>query len=139
MLVSPFPTLAPPTMTPFGERVRLLRTDKGVSLKQMADELEISSAYLSALEHGHKGLPSPMLLRQICTYFGLIWEAAEELERLASISDPRVTVDTAGMTPDHTLLANLLARDIGRLSPAQLSELLQLLGAEGTGFSPLVA
>ncbi|OYQ35206.1 transcriptional regulator [Niveispirillum lacus] len=119
-------------MTPFGSRVRQLRTEKGVSLKQMADELEISSAYLSALEHGHKGLPSPMLLRQICTYFGLIWDAAEELERVAALSDPRVTVDTAGLSPDHTLVANLLARDIARLSPGQLSGLLCVLGAQST-------
>lgn len=119
-------------MTPFGSRVRQLRAEKGASLKQMADELEISSAYLSAMEHGHKGLPSPMLLRQICTYFGLIWDAAEEMERLAALSDPRVTVDTAGLSPDHTLVANLLARDIARLTPSQLSGLLGLLGAEST-------
>lgn len=119
-------------MTPFGSRVRQLRTEKGVSLKQMADELEISSAYLSALEHGHKGVPSPMLLRQICTYFGLIWDAAEEVERLSALSNPRVTVDTAGLSPDHTLLANLLARDIARLTPVQLSRLLALLGSEST-------
>lgn len=117
-------------MTPFGERVRQLRTAKGASLKQMADELEISSAFLSALEHGHKGTPSPMLLRQICTYFGLIWDAAEEMERLAALSDPRVTVDTAGLSPDHTLLANLLARDVARLTPPQLSALLALLGVD---------
>lgn len=119
-------------MTPFGSRVRQLRAEKGVSLKQMADELEISSAYLSALEHGHKGVPSPMLLRQICTYFGLIWDAAEEVERLSALSNPRVTVDTAGLSPDHTLLANLLARDIARLTPVQLSRLLALLGSEST-------
>lgn len=115
-------------MTPFGDRVRSLRARKGVSLKQMADELEISSAYLSALEHGHKGLPSPMLLRQICTYFGLIWDAAEEMERLAALSDPRVVVDTGGLSPDHTLAANLLARQLPRMGPAVLAGLLTLLG-----------
>ncbi|MBP7334632.1 helix-turn-helix domain-containing protein [Niveispirillum sp.] len=124
-------------MTPFGSRVRQLRAQKGASLKQMADELEISSAYLSALEHGHKGVPSPMLLRQICTYFGLIWDAAEEMERLAALSDPRVTVDTAGLTPDHTLVANLLARDIARLTPAQLSALLGLLDRELPALTPV--
>ncbi len=115
-------------MTPFGHRVRLLRARKGVSLKQMADELEISSAYLSALEHGHKGLPSPMLLRQICTYFGLIWDEAEEMERLAALSDPRVAVETAGLSPDHTLAANLLARQLPRMGTVQLAALLTLLG-----------
>ena len=45
-------------MTPFGERVRDLRAEVGVTLKQMALALEVSPAYLSALEHGHRGLRS---------------------------------------------------------------------------------
>ena len=36
-------------MTPFGARVRALRKAKGVTLKQMAGALRLSSAYLSAL------------------------------------------------------------------------------------------
>lgn len=122
-------------MTPFGDRVRALRARKGVSLKQMADELEISSAFLSALEHGRKGTPSPMLLRQICTYFGLIWDEAEEMERLAIVSDPRVVVDTAGLSPDHTLVANLLARRINTLSSAELQALMAILSGGRWGMS----
>lgn len=115
-------------MTPFGDRIRRLREQKGTNLKQMAADLQISSAYLSALEHGRKGLPSPMLLRQICTYFGLIWDDAEELERLAALSDPRVVVDTAGLTPRHTLAANLLARRLPAMTEAELDRLLAALG-----------
>lgn len=122
-------------MTPFGDRVRSLRARKGVSLKQMADELEISSAFLSALEHGRKGTPSPMLLRQICTYFGLIWDEAEEMERLAAVSDPRVVVDTAGLSPDHTLVANMLARRINTLSGAELQALMAILSGGRWGMS----
>lgn len=118
-------------MTPFGDRVRQLREQKGVNLKQMATELEISSAYLSALEHGHKGVPSPMLLRQICTYFGLIWDDADALERLAAVSDPKVVVDTAGLSPKHTLVANLLARRMPGLTEQELDRLLNLLRADG--------
>ncbi|HYE49797.1 MAG TPA: helix-turn-helix domain-containing protein [Azospirillaceae bacterium] len=114
-------------MTPFGQRVRELRERRGIQLKQMAAELEISSAYLSALEHGHKGLPSPMLVRQICTYFGIIWDEAEEMERLAALSDPRVVVDTAGLHPKATLAANLLARRVAELDEAALDRLVRLL------------
>ena len=39
-------------MTPFGERIRALRADRAVTLKDMADALQVSAAYLSALEHG---------------------------------------------------------------------------------------
>ena len=45
-------------MTPFGLRVRELRTAKGVTLKEMAAALDVSSAYLSALEHGRRGRPT---------------------------------------------------------------------------------
>ncbi|MFM2045341.1 MAG: hypothetical protein RLY86_3917 [Pseudomonadota bacterium] len=114
-------------MTPLGDRIRALRERKGVTLKEMAADLEISSAYLSALEHGHKGLPSPMLLRQICTYFGLIWDDAEELERIAALSDPRAVVETAGLTARHTLAANLAARRIPAMTAAELDRLIVLL------------
>ncbi len=116
-------------MTPFGERVRSLRDAKGVTLKQMATDLSISSAYLSALEHGKRGQPSPQLVRQICAYFGIIWDEAEELERLADLSHPRVTVDTSGLSPKATELANRLSERIGDLDESVLDRLLDVLEA----------
>ena len=53
---------------------------------------------------------------QVCAYFGLIWDEAEDLKRLAERSHPRVVVDTAGLSPRATELANLLSRRIGDLS-----------------------
>ena len=102
-------------MTPFGEKVRDLRARKGVTMKQMAEALGVSSAYLSALEHGHRGRPGPGMIMQICGYFDLIWDESEDLKRLVGISDPRPTVDTAGLSPKATMLANLLAARIGDL------------------------
>lgn len=103
-------------MTPFGKRVRELRAARGVTLKQMAADLEISQAYLSSLEHGRRGRPTEALVVQICEYFNLIWDDFEEMHRLAAISHPRVTVDTAGLSPAHTALANALAERISGLS-----------------------
>lgn len=111
-------------MTPFGAKLRELRKSRGITLKEMAASLEISSAYLSALEHGKRGKPSPMLVRQICTFFTIIWDEAEELERLARVSHPRVAVDTAGLSPRATELANLLAERIGDLDEDELAGLL---------------
>ena len=102
-------------MTPFGERIRGLRATRGMTLKQMATELRVSSAYLSALEHGKRGRPGPGLIMQICALFGLIWDEAEELKRLAELSHPRVVVDTSGLSPKATELANLLAENIREL------------------------
>jgi transcriptional regulator with XRE-family HTH domain len=108
-------------MTPLGAKMRELRVARGVTLKQMAKALDVSSAYLSALEHGKRGRPTWILLQRIIHYFNVIWDEAEELQRLAELSDPRVTIDTGGLRPEATEFANRLARDIGRLAPEDLA------------------
>ena len=110
-------------MTPLGRKMRELRESRGVTLKQMAAALNVSSAYLSALEHGKRGRPTWGMLQRIIHYFQVIWDEAEELQRLAELSDPRVTIDTGGLDPEATELANRLARDIHRLAPEDLTVL----------------
>lgn len=114
-------------MTPFGAKVRALRDAKGIPLKQMAADLNVSSAYLSALEHGNRGRPAPGLVMQIAGYLGCIWDEAEELKRLAELSHPRVTIDTAGLPPDRTELANRLAESIGSLPDDVIAAMLERL------------
>ena len=99
-------------MTPFGLKVRELRRDRDITLKKMSEDLGVSSAYFSALEHGHRGQPSSGLVQQVCGYFDLIWDDAEELRRLAQLSHPRIVVDTTGLSPQATELANTLAANI---------------------------
>ena len=108
-------------MTPLGARLRQLREERGVTLKEMAKALRVSSAYLSALEHGRRGKPTWSLLQRMIAYFNVIWDEAEELTRLAELSDPKVTIDTAGLTPEATELANRLAREIGNIPAEDLS------------------
>jgi transcriptional regulator with XRE-family HTH domain len=110
-------------VTPFGARLRALRAARGITLKQLAETLQVSAAYLSALEHGRRGAPSPGLVHQVNEFFGLIWDEAEELSHLARLSNPRVTVNTAGLTPEQTALANRLAQTIHRLAPETVAAL----------------
>ncbi|MDM9621172.1 helix-turn-helix transcriptional regulator [Rhizobium sp. S96] len=114
-------------MTPFGDAVRKLRQRKGVSQKQMAEALNVSPAYLSALEHGKRGLPTFDLLQRIAGYFNIIWDEAEELFLLARSSDPRVVVDTSGLSAEYTAFANLLASRIRHLDATTLAQLAAVL------------
>ena len=107
-------------MTPLGQRIRAMREERGISLKDMAKALNVSSAYLSALEHGRRGRPTGFLLHRIIAFFNVIWDEAEELQRLAELSDPKITIDTGGMAPEATELTNRLARDIAKLDPDDL-------------------
>lgn len=114
-------------MTPFGQRIRDLRRQRGVTLKEMAQGLQISSAYLSALEHGRRGRPSRVLVHQVCAYFNIIWDEAEELQQLARISHPKVSVDTSGLNPEATELANLISQKIRKLPQDKINSLLKIL------------
>lgn len=108
------------SMTPLGARLRALRQARGISLKQMAAALNVSSAYLSALEHGRRGQPTSFLLHRIIAFFNVIWDEAEELQRLAEISDPKVSIDTGGLAPEATELTNRLRDSIARLDAEDL-------------------
>ena len=116
-------------MTPFGARLRALREARGVTLSELAAAMHVSAAYLSALEHGKRGRPSAGLVHQVNEFFGLIWDEGDEMGHLAALSHPKVTLDTAGLSPEATELANLLAERIGRLSPEELAALLAVLRA----------
>lgn len=114
-------------MTPFGEKLRDLRAARGIALKTMAHEIGVSPAYLSALEHGRRGKPTWYLVQRIIGYFNVIWDDAEELEKLAQISSPKVTIDASDLGPRHVELANRLASKIAELNDFQAKHMLDVL------------
>lgn len=122
-------------MTPFGARLRQLRAERGISQREMAVGLGLSAAYLSALEHGRRGKPNWALVQKIIGYFNVIWDEAEELQALAAMSDPRVVIDTAGLSAEATELANLLALRIRTLTGEQIAELRHILESASAGNS----
>ena len=114
-------------MTPFGEKLHALRKSKNINQKNMAAALNVSAAYLSALEHGRRGKPQWSIVQRVITYFNIIWDDAEELQYLASISDPKANINTAELSADATKLANLLANNIAVLKESEIMEFLNLL------------
>jgi transcriptional regulator with XRE-family HTH domain len=123
-------------MTPLGQKIRELRRQKGVSQKDMAAALGVSAAYLSALEHGRRGVPTWAFTQKIIGYFNIIWDEAEEMQRLAETSHPRVVIDTSGLSPAATELANLLSRKIAALDEAAIRRLVADIGSGGSRRRP---
>jgi transcriptional regulator with XRE-family HTH domain len=114
-------------MTPFGARVRELRRERGLMLKDMAASLGVSSAYLSALERGERGKPTWTLLQGVLHYFHIIWDEADELLRLADLSEPKLRIDASRLDPDAVLFLNRLAREVGALTEDDVRAMLALL------------
>ncbi len=117
--------------TPYGEAIRRIRRERGISQKDMALALNVSAAYLSALENGKRGRPGFDFLQRVAGYLNIIWDEADDLFRVASISHPRVVIDTSGMPAAYTAFANRLARQIRTIEPETLREMTAALDRAG--------
>ena len=49
-----------------------------------------------------------------------MWDESEEISQLADLSHPKVTVDTSGLNPKATELANLLAHHVTEMDEETL-------------------
>ena len=52
--------------------------------------------------------------------------------KLANISHPRIAIDTAGLSPQATALANQLAENVRELKPAELARIADILAEAQT-------
>ncbi len=128
--------------TPFGLKLAELRAERGMSLKTLARRLNVTPAYLSALETGARGVASPRLLHQLYQVFAIIWDEADALAALARESNPQPKLDVRGKSADHVRLANVLAAQVPTFSKAQVASWLQKLeppnpSDHGPGFDNL--
>ncbi len=58
-------------MTLFGEYLKIVRERAGLSQETLADEAEISSAYVSQIETGRRNPPTPDVLRRMAPPLGV--------------------------------------------------------------------
>ena len=107
--------------------MRKLRAFRGITLQKMARDLGVSSAYLSALEHGRRGRPNRRFLHKVCQYFAIIWDEAEELERLAQLSNPKAVLDSSGLSETHFRVANQLAENFRDLDENKLNQIADII------------
>ncbi len=96
-------------LTLFGEAVRHLRMRYDLSLKEMAQAMDISSAYLSAIEYGEKKL-SEKLSGDAIAYLSTK-ASQEEVVKVADAAEKsRDVVSTKQLNPDAKGLVAAFAR-----------------------------
>lgn len=59
-----------PPHQPFGDRVRALRIDKGLTIAVVAQALGMSTSYVSEVERGRRNPWSPDVVRRLATVLG---------------------------------------------------------------------
>ena len=110
-------------MTPFGIKLKNIRTQRKKSLKDLSKVLKVSTAYVSMLENGKRGRPADGLIELICSYFNLSWEEADELKFLAKHSDINTKMNSEKLSLNATMLTNVLKNNIKWLTEEQLKKL----------------
>jgi transcriptional regulator with XRE-family HTH domain len=113
----------------YGERLRHIRAEKGITLRQLALESDIDVAYLSRVERGT--IPPPQkeeLLESICRALGLKPKEARELKDLAATDNRRFPADIAQKTGGLVGIPMLL-RTVSnkKLSPDQIREVAEYI------------
>lgn len=112
--------------TKFGKFLRKLRIDKGMVIRDMAETLGVSPAYLSAIELGKRAIPD-LFVDNLCNAFKLTNDERRDALQLADMSQLSIKIDLTD-TEDanrETMLA--FARKFKELDDEQLNKLNQML------------
>ncbi|MES2546925.1 MAG: helix-turn-helix transcriptional regulator [Pseudomonadota bacterium] len=94
-------------LTDFGKAVRKARLDTDKTLSTMASDLNVSPAFLSAMETGRKNI-SEEWIEKILEYFLIKGIKVERLAEYADISNQSVSI--AGCNPQQQMLIAGFAR-----------------------------
>lgn len=108
----------------FGATLRLLRLDAGISLRDLAARIGVSSAYLSRVEHGHDPAPTPDRLVAIARTLDI---PAVTLLELARQTGAAVSGYMARVPAASALFLEIARRD---LSASQIARLKAFLDQE---------
>lgn len=69
-----------------GSKIKKIRTEKKLSMRQLAEKLDVSQAHISKMEKG-ENLPSLPLLQKMAEVFGVPMRDFFDIEHISSIGE----------------------------------------------------
>lgn len=94
----------------FGAYLRGLRKEKGFTIRQLEERTGVSNAYLSQLENGKRGLPSPEILMKIHEPLGVGYdELMEKAGYISSTVRSELLPETIQTMESYDVLAELIS------------------------------
>lgn len=97
-------------LTQFGKFCRKLRIDNGELLKDMANKLEVTSSYLSAVENGKRNVPQEWPTK-IIDFYELNQEQQQELQKVIQESKKELRIDFSNYDNEDKQVLMALARE----------------------------
>lgn len=113
-------------LTKFGKFLRVLRMERGELLKNMAENLNISSAYLSSIEMGNREIPKS-LPQDLIQKYNLTEEEQVEMQRAVSESTKNIDISLVNTTNLQKEAALVFARNLEKMNDASIEEFLDFM------------
>ena len=113
-------------LTDFGRFLRKIRIDCDEILKDMAEKLNVSAAYLSAVEMGKRNIPEQWVNR-ISELYNLSEEEKINLNGAADNSAKSITLNFDNISNSHKETAILFAREFENVDTETLDKIKKLL------------
>ncbi|WP_422460257.1 MULTISPECIES: helix-turn-helix transcriptional regulator [unclassified Endozoicomonas] len=113
-------------ITPFGKEVRKYRIDHAMTLKEMADGVGVSSAYLSSVETGKKTITTE-LVDKIIKLLMLNREDVKKLNQSVDVSRLEYSVKGSGCSDDTKEMVTMFARSFSGLSKEKQDDIKRML------------
>lgn len=112
-------------MTSLGVALRKIRLDRQELLREMAAKLNVSSAFLSAVETGKKRPPANFV-KKICEAYGLSDVERNELQQAAEMSLDEVKINLTGVSSAQHQAAISFAKALNGLSDEEISQIMHV-------------
>ena len=112
--------------TKFGKELRKLRIDTDENISNMAEKLDISISYLSAIEAGTRNIPADLVDKLVKEYH-LTEERRETLRQAEAESAKDLEICLESMTPEQRKLAFALSRKLTDITDQECLEILEKL------------
>lgn len=113
-------------ITEFGKALRTIRIEHDEILRDMADRLEVSTSFLSAVEIGKKNVPASWVTR-IAEMYGLSNQEKAALQEKADNSVNAVKLNLYGRGKKQRDMALVLARSFQDISEETASKILDFM------------
>ena len=119
-------------LTEFGKFTRKLRIDRGELLKDMARKLDVTVAYLSAVEVGRRKIPEKWLL-MISQLYNLQDEESQEMRHAYDQSVTEIKIDLVERPSIHREAAMMFARELKNLDESCVEDLIKRISQANKG------
>lgn len=108
--------------TAYGKALRIIRVKNDELLKDMADRLQMTSAYLSAIENGKRNIPED-LTNKITVLYNLSKDDENDLKNAEEVSLKSINIELINANDEQKELAVAFAKKFNKLDGVTIKKL----------------